>query len=144
GTLTTNRLRLEGIDRLDFDTLEEAIRARIGAFASASVDKNNKNIQAIEASLGQSAALLLEQIPFKSQNRYSAVRVRVGSEEHVLVLGSVEALLERVLAWEVERPGNRATEKLTERALSLEKNGLRLLLLAEAGLDVLLAEQTAL
>ena len=44
------------------------------------------------ASPGETQADLLDQLPFKSQNRYSAVRVRSGREEHVLVLGACEAL----------------------------------------------------
>ena len=64
GTLTTNQLHLEGIDRLDDNLSEEAVRQRLRAFVSASVDRDNKNVQAIRAALGATPALLLEQIPF--------------------------------------------------------------------------------
>ena len=42
--------------------------------------------------LGTADAEALDQLPFKSQNRYSAVRVRTGEGEYVLVMGAAEAL----------------------------------------------------
>ena len=92
GTLTTNRLHLARLLVLDETQSEEAIRARLRLFASASLDRGNKSLAALRAALGEGPAELLDQLPFKSQNRYSAVRVRAGSAEHVLVLGAAEAL----------------------------------------------------
>src|SRR5262249_37560043 len=46
----------------------------------------------LRAGLGEEKVELLDQLPFKSQNRYSAVRVRDGGAERVLVLGACEAL----------------------------------------------------
>jgi cation-transporting ATPase E len=93
GTLTTNQLHLEKLIVLDEAMPEEAIRERLRLFASASLDRSSKGLAALREALGETQVELLDQLPFKSQNRYSAVRVRHGTGEHVLVLGAVEALL---------------------------------------------------
>ena len=124
GTLTTNRLRLARLEALD-GTSEEEVRHRLRLFASASVDRQNKSLAALRAALGETKAELVDQIPFKSQNRYSAVRVRgeEGEEgEEVLVLGVPEALgphLEGGGDWQ-------------ERWKELRATGLRLLLFADS------------
>ena len=58
----------------------------------------NKNIQALTAALGKvEAATALEQIPFKSQNRYIPPCVgRTAATHRVLVLGAIEMLLDRL------------------------------------------------
>ena len=47
GTLTTNHLRLEKLHVIDTALGEDAIRHRLRLFAAASVDRQNKNIQAL-------------------------------------------------------------------------------------------------
>jgi magnesium-transporting ATPase (P-type) len=93
GTLTTNHLRLEQLQLLA-EISESNVRDLLRLFAWASIDAGSKSIQALRAGLGaeNTEFELLDQLPFKSQNRYSAVRVRVQSREHVLVLGAIEAL----------------------------------------------------
>jgi cation-transporting ATPase E len=108
GTLTTNRLHLEKLLVLDETMPEDAIRERIRWFVSASLDHSSKSVIALRESLGETPAELLDQLPFKSQNRYSAVRVRHGSTQHVLVLGACEALAPRSQAL----PGNALTARL--------------------------------
>jgi cation-transporting ATPase E len=92
GTLTTNRLRLDRVVPLADGMSEEDVRRRLKLFASASLDRVNKNLAALRAALGEEQVELTDQIPFKSQNRYSAVRVRAGGSEYALVLGACEAL----------------------------------------------------
>jgi cation-transporting ATPase E len=125
GTLTTNRLRLERVHVLN-GAPDELVRERLRLFAWASVDTGSKSIQALRAALGEVAGdlHLLDQLPFKSQNRYSAVRVRNKDSDHVLVLGACEALRPHVEgdAWE-------PTWK------DLLSTGQRLLLFAEAKAD---------
>jgi cation-transporting ATPase E len=131
GTLTTNRLHLEKLLVLDDEAPEEGVRERLRLFASASPDHSNKNIAALRAALGplpssswrggQGEVELLDQVPFKSQNRYSAVRVRHGGSEYVLVLGACEALEKRCL-------GSFSTKRSQASSLA----GLRVLLFAEA------------
>lgn len=95
GTLTTNRLHLEKLLVLDEALPEETIRERLRWFASASLDRSSKSLIALRESLGETPTELLDQLPFKSQNRYSAVRVRHGAAEHILVLGACESLQQR-------------------------------------------------
>src|SRR5205814_10463298 len=94
GTLTTGRLTLARVDGLGADEAEARDRLRL--FAWATIDERNKSIQALRAALGPvpegTGFELVDQVPFKAQNRYSAVRVRAGGRETVLALGAVEAL----------------------------------------------------
>src|SRR5262249_10203825 len=80
----------------------------------------SKALAAVREALGEARGELVDQLPFKSQNRSSAVRVRVGGAEHALVLGAAEALrpLMEGGGWE---------GKWRQRLAS----GLRLLVLAE-------------
>lgn len=93
GTLTTNQLRLDRIcSAAGTSDSEGEIRRLLRLFASASVDRQNRNLLALRTALGETPVELLDQIPFKSKNRYSAVRIRDGDKECVLVLGACEAL----------------------------------------------------
>lgn len=100
GTLTTNRLRLDQVRVVDPEIVEEDARRLLGLFAWASLDEHSKTIQALRAGLGGVSAgdeaEVLDRLPFKAQNRYSAVRLgpkgRGGADGSVLVLGGCEAL----------------------------------------------------
>ncbi|MHB1422518.1 MAG: HAD-IC family P-type ATPase [Gemmataceae bacterium] len=141
GTLTTNRLHLEQLLVLDKEMPEEAIRERLRLFASASLDRSSKGIAALREALGPPLSPpraggeeLLDHLPFKSQNRYSAVRVRKGEAEHVLVLGACEALASlRAESVSDGRAGS-VSDGLGIPSLTLpaRMHGLRLLLFAEA------------
>ena len=124
GTLTTGHLTLDQLRAIDGD--ENDVRARLRMFAWASVDDGNKAVQALRAALGPLPGEkpdVIDQIPFKSQNRYSTVRARYEGKEQTLVLGAFEAL--RPLLAE---PG--PAEAVWHELLP---TGLRLLLFAEAG-----------
>jgi cation-transporting ATPase E len=123
GTLTTNRLRLDRVVPLTDGVSEEQVRERLRMFASASLDRDNKNLAAVRATLGEVAVERLDQIPFKAQNRYSAVRVRAGDTEHALVLGACEALRGRLV------PG--ADDRWEVAWKELLPTGLRVLLFAD-------------
>jgi cation-transporting P-type ATPase E len=123
GTLTTNQLRLDQVLTLgNFDQAEG--KRLLGLFAAASLDRNNKSIQALRVGLGEPQVEVIDQLPFKSQNRYSAVRIRDGGSERVLVLGAPEALRPHL---------DPTTDNAWAEAYSkLLATGLRLLLFAEA------------
>jgi cation-transporting ATPase E len=124
GTLTTGRLTLDRVDALGAD--ETAARDRLRLFAWATVDERNKSVQALRAALGSvpgGGVELVDQVPFKAQNRYSAVRVRAGGRETVLAMGAVEALARFLPAEDAAR--------LEARWRELLPTGLRLLALAE-------------
>jgi cation-transporting ATPase E len=123
GTLTTNRLHLERLCVLAENVTEEAVRDRLRLFASASIDRGSKSLAGLRAALGEAQAELLDQLPFKSQNRCSAVRVRSREEEHVLVLGACEALRPHL------QPSTEGWEVIWKQLLG---TGLRLLLFADA------------
>jgi cation-transporting ATPase E len=135
GTLTSNRLALDRLLVLAGDLDEAAVRERLRLFAWASIDRQNKSIQALRAALGEAPAEphVLDQLPFKSQNRFSAVRLRYGSGEWVLVLGACEALRDHLAA-----PGD--WEAIWRALLP---TGLRLLLFAETDRPVPLAGSLA-
>jgi cation-transporting ATPase E len=127
GTLTSNRLSLDAVHVLDSALSEQQVRDRLRLFAWASVDGGSRTIQALRAGLGEgppeAPAEVLDQLPFKSQNRFSAMLVRTGEGERVLVLGACEAL--RPFLGE----GDSGWEPLWRGLLP---TGLRLLLFAEA------------
>lgn len=92
GTLTSNRLRVESVRLLADDLGEPEVRRRLALFAWASIDRDNKNIQAIRTAVGEVAVEVLDQLPFNARTRFSAVRVRAEGVERVLVLGAPEVL----------------------------------------------------
>ena len=114
GTLTTNRLQLSHLRVLVNDVPESEIRRRLALFANASVDSQNKNIQALRAALGEAHSEVLDQIPFKAQNRFSAVRLRDGTAERVLVFGAPETLAPNPGTWgdELQRLRNAGSRVL--------------------------------
>lgn len=104
GTLTTGRLNVECVEPMG-DT-EATARDLLRLFAWTTLDEGNKSVLALRAALGPSAEEapeLLDSLPFKSQNRYSAVRVRHDGAEWVLALGAVEAMRPFVAADDAER-----------------------------------------
>jgi cation-transporting ATPase E len=127
GTLTSNRLSLAQLRVLDASLAEPDVRDRLRLFAWLSVDTGSRTIQALRGGLGElppgNAVQILDQLPFKSQNRYSAIRVRTAAGECMLVLGACEAL----------RPSLEAGSGSWESAWQeLLPTGLRLLLFAQA------------
>lgn len=134
GTLTTNRLRLDHLEVLDGELGEEAVKTRLRHFISAALDQKNRNVEALKAALGEEATEAIDQIPFKSQNRYSAVRLRC-PDELVLVLGAPESLRERTAAW--LRDAGRSDGDLAAMVEGLQKRGQRVLLFAQAASFVL-------
>ena len=145
GTLTTNHLRLEKLHIIDTGLGEDAIRNRLWLFASASVDRQNKNIQALCSALKPRGEVLrtplvrtdldfelLDQIPFKSQHRYSAVRLRENGTERVLVLGAFEALDSLTKSRpDAKKNGLCDSVALRETVENLQRSGLRVLMFAE-------------
>jgi cation-transporting ATPase E len=124
GTLTTGRLSLDRVEPFDDGN---AVRDTLRLFAHATIDTSNKSIQALRAALGPQHESFepVDQVPFKAQNRYSAVRARAAGREAVLALGAVEALKPFLAPADAERAEKRWRELLP--------TGLRLMLFAEGG-----------
>lgn len=123
GTLTTNRLQLERVAPLA-GADEGDVRDRLRLFASASLDRESKSLAALRIALGEESAELLDQIPFKSQNRYSAVRIRAGRAEYTLVLGACEALRDHL--------ADNAGGDWEGKSRDFLRTGLRVLMFAES------------
>jgi cation-transporting P-type ATPase E len=92
GTLTTNHLQLERVVILAEELSEIEIQERLRLFVSGSLDAGNKSLAAVRAALGETRTEQIDQIPFQSRNRYSAVHVRSGNRSCRLALGAFEAL----------------------------------------------------
>jgi cation-transporting ATPase E len=92
GTLTTNRLRVQELRNLTSGLADDEVARRVSLFASASPNGQDRIVQALRRTLGELAVEALDQIPFGAQRRYSAVRVRDGSVNRVLVMGAPEVL----------------------------------------------------
>jgi len=102
GTLTSNRLKLSVVHRISQDLLETEVNQRLAWFASASIDRENKNIHAIRLGMGEVVVEVLDQAPFNARTRYSAVRVKDKGAEYVLVLGAPEVLAKEPGPWNME------------------------------------------
>lgn len=126
GTLTSNRLKLDALVPIG-DRPEGEVRRRLALFASASIDRDNKNIQALRTALGAVAVEATEHVPFSARTRFSAARVRAEGEESVLVLGAPEALAPNGGAWDAQLS-------------RLQEAGLRVLLFAECPAGTALAQ----
>jgi cation-transporting P-type ATPase E len=118
GTLTTNRLRLSQLQNVSGGLTDAEVRRRLALLAEASVDRRNRNIQALRSALGPAKSEAIDQIPFMSKNRFSAVRLRDENVERVLVMGAPEVLLH------AGDPNFAGIEKL-------QLEGLRVLIVAE-------------
>jgi cation-transporting ATPase E len=124
GTLTTNRLSLDRVHVLTSDFTEEEVRRRLSLFAWNSLQQPDRGLRALRVALPKHDAELLDQIQFQSRNRYSAVRVRDGRDEHTLVFGAIEALSGRFEVADDDRYETQWKELLP--------SGLRILLFAES------------
>jgi cation-transporting ATPase E len=158
GTLTTNQLKLDFVQALG-ESDEESARHALRQFAAASIDRNNRNVQAIQAALGAMEVEALDHIPFKSRNRYSAVRVASDGPPRLLVLGAIEALRDKIAgtlrvpsaapAKDESPPSDAAAHgacllPFDDLVRKSQESGLRLLLFAEGQSDVSLANTAEL
>jgi cation-transporting ATPase E len=123
GTLTTGQQTLDRI--IPFHEPDDRVKAWLSFVAASSVDQRNKSIEAIRALKVDQPAQpeVLDQLPFQSQNRCSAILCRVGGELKLFVLGSTETLAK--LYSESDR------ERVTREWHALLPTGLRLLAFAE-------------
>jgi cation-transporting P-type ATPase E len=92
GTLTTNRLTLDRATPIGAGSAEDAGHL-LALFASASVDQQSRVVLALKSALGELQVDRSDALPFQSKNRASAVRVRAGAADTVLVLGACEAVM---------------------------------------------------
>ena len=112
GTITTSNLTVDSVEVLVGD--EADIRAKLRLFAWATADESNRTVQALRTTFSKpdESFSLIDQVPFKSQSRLSAVRVRTASGERVYVIGSPDELLPRFDAVAAELVETRFRELL--------------------------------
>ncbi len=91
GTITANRLQ---VDDVRWAPGGRSLAGWLGAFA-VSTSANNKTAEALSTAFAAqtNGASLVNDEPFNSERRWSAARLRIGTEERVFVLGAPERLL---------------------------------------------------
>jgi cation-transporting ATPase E len=139
GTLTTNRLHLARLKSLAPDIPDdEEVRRRLALFASASVDRQNRNILALRTALGEQKTEVMDQVPFKSEHRYSAVRIRDNQIERVLVLGAPEISAQWAVGSGQEKSGQwpGGSGQWQTEVEQWQRQGLRVLLFGEVPPDL--------
>ncbi len=124
GTLTTNQLRLEQVISLANELFpEEKLRRILGTYTH-SITATNPTSQAIAQTCAGSPQVVLEEIPFSSSRKYSALSFepadRTDGLRGVYVLGAPELLL----------PHLYSPQRLLEQAFQWTDQGLRVLFLA--------------
>ncbi len=122
GTLTTSNLAVDHVEVITGN--EPEVIKQLAMFAWSTVDAGNRSVQGLRSRFPkpEESFTLINQVPFKSQNRFSAVQLRTGASEEVLFLGSLDALLPRF-------PKDLA-QILEARFKELLPTGLRLLVFA--------------
>jgi cation-transporting ATPase E len=112
GTLTTNHFAVDSIDTAEGE--RTSVLDRLQTFARASLDDGNRTILAIRSffAANEHPITVTDRIPFKSQNRFSAVRVRTDGGERTFVLGSLDALRPRFAGEDVAWIDRRFAELL--------------------------------
>ncbi len=91
GTLTANRIELNTIVPLDGST-EEQFRAVLGDYAH-STSAGNRTSEALAEGCGGQARKVLDEVPFSSTRKWSALSIDDPEQAGVFVLGAPEMLL---------------------------------------------------
>lgn len=117
GTITTNRLTLHDLAPVGIDM--QHLQQILGDFAS-SATLRNRTTEAIQETLQGDAYSTLDEVPFTSSRRWSALAFENGNLHGVYVLGAMETL----------QPYLRPGYDFTSQAHLWSEAGLRVLLLA--------------
>lgn len=86
GTITTNRLKFESAWNIDPDA------DRIIAAFAGTTGSRNRTVEAMAERYGSTDAVLVDEIQFSSERKYSAVRVRDSTGEYNVYTGALPAL----------------------------------------------------
>ena len=125
GTITANRLQ---VDDVRWAPGGRSLAGWLGAFA-VSTSANNKTAEALSTAFAAqtNGASLVDDEPFNSERRWSAARLRIGTEERVFVLGAPE----RLLRADDGEDDQARSELMSEYELAAQR-GLRGVVFAEA------------
>ncbi len=91
GTLTQNRIALREIIPLSPSGTSAELESQIRAFANASSDRN-ASIDALRGERQSGSATVIEEMPFSSERKYSAMRLSIGAQESGFILGALDIL----------------------------------------------------
>ena len=91
GTITTNRLTYVSSN----DFIDPAEAARYASVFSTLSGSRNRTMQAILDHYGEADAILVDEIQFSSERKYSAVRAMDGGREYTLYVGAWSSLKDR-------------------------------------------------
>jgi len=122
GTLTKNRMTVSGIVALSKYNTEE-LKKMLGTYSFYSSDKN-ATISALKKFVRYEESQWYDEVPFSSERKMSALKLKISGTEKCLVLGAPEVVA-----------GKAAGEKFSEISALMEKEelkGKRNLILAEA------------
>lgn len=95
GTLTQNKLKLAKIHPIAPHSLEH-IQFLLSVFAHETSDKNATMVAIGESLPAPQQIEVVDEIPFKSKDKYSGITFRQDGQEHHLVFGAFEALRTRL------------------------------------------------
>jgi cation-transporting ATPase E len=126
GTLTSNRIRYEGVYPLVIT--ENEFKQRLGDFA-ASVSSANPTTAAIAATLPGNKMPLSAEVPFSSARKWSALALDVPRWRGSYVLGSPEVLQPALT--DAADPSSPLGRKMASQMQSWAEQGLRVLLFAQ-------------
>lgn len=122
GTLTANRLKVVGHQTLQAE--EDELRQALGSVVVSAAAKNGTS-EAIAAAFPAEPSQTLDEVPFSSVRKWSAVTLRDGTLQGVYALGAPEALRPHLA--DGAEPGWRA---ILDRIEPWTDRGLRVLLIA--------------
>ncbi len=118
GTLTANRINL--VETVPYSISNDEFRRLLGIY-SASANSGNRTSEALHEALKGEKQVSVEEVPFSSERKWSAIAFDTSELKGVYVLGAPEML----------RPNLGAGADVGEKLSEWEKQGLRVLLFAQ-------------
>ncbi|MCX7736338.1 MAG: HAD-IC family P-type ATPase [Candidatus Kapabacteria bacterium] len=95
GTITKNKILIHKIISIDENTGIDLLKRYLGDFYQLSLHKNS-TIGVFSSFNSENNLLLLDQIPFDSELKYSVVLQKKNDTNHLYILGSFETIIEKL------------------------------------------------
>lgn len=94
GTLTQNKLAVNRITPLTTKYTKEQIEELLGTYAKLSSDKN-ATLKTLEIYQPAKNAVIIEEIPFSSENKMSLLQISIEDQKYTIIFGGYDILNER-------------------------------------------------
>jgi cation-transporting ATPase E len=117
GTITENNLRVKYLNNLSNSTTEEVSLKYLGSYIQNSSDKN-ATIKAIVTEEITEGIEFSDEIPFRSENKYSVIEFKKDNETFCLVLGGYDVLYDNLEKSDYDR----ADAIFSQNGLSVYRN----------------------